>query len=107
MNVGFAGSHRAAIKVEAGGLFMRRISTLFEIVLSATLLILGLYMLFDASANKSASEAAILIGGAVCLTLSVMTLTAAVRSILWHRRMLRHSMPNHDLDSAASEHHRG
>lgn len=86
---------------------MRRISTLFEIILATTLLILGLYMVFDASANKSASGTATLISGAVCLTLSVMTLTAAIRSILWHRRMLRHSMASHDLDSAASEHHRG
>jgi hypothetical protein len=84
---------------------MRRISTLFEIILSATLLILGLYMLYEGSSNKSANEPAILIGGAVCFTLSVMTLISAVRSILWHRRMLRHS--NHSLNSAAPGHNRG
>jgi hypothetical protein len=84
---------------------MKRISTLFEIILSATLLVLGLYMLYEGSSSKSASEAAILIGGAVCFTVSVMTLISAARSILWHRRMLRHS--NHYLDSAAPGQNRG
>ncbi len=84
---------------------MKRISTPFEIILSATLLVLGLYMLYEGSSSKSASEAAILIGGAVCFTVSVMTLTSAVRSILWHRRMLRHS--NDYLDSVAPGHNRG
>jgi hypothetical protein len=84
---------------------MKRISTLFEIILSAALLALGLYMLYEGSSNKSASEAAILIGGAVCFTLSVMTLISAVRSILWHRRMQRHA--NHSLDGAAPGHNRG
>ena len=73
---------------------MRRISTLFESLLSSALGILGLYMLHEGSSDKSPSEAAILIGGAVCFTLGVMTLVSAVRSILWHRKMLRHSMPN-------------
>jgi hypothetical protein len=45
-----------------------------------------------------------LIGGAVCFTLGVMTLISAVRSILWHRRMLRHSSPEDCLDGAAPEH---
>jgi hypothetical protein len=80
---------------------MRRVSTLFEVVLSATLLILGLYMLREGSSNQSSSAAAILIGGAVCFTLGVMTLVSAVRSILWHRRMLRHSMSNPYLGGAA------
>jgi hypothetical protein len=86
---------------------MRRISTLFEIILSATLLVLGLYMLYEGSSNKSASAPAVLIGGAVCFTLSVITLFSAVRSILWHRRMLRHSMPKHELDTSAPGHNPG
>jgi hypothetical protein len=83
---------------------MRRISTLFEIIASTALLILGLYMLYQGSSDKSASEAAMLIGGAVCFTLSVMTLFSAVRSILWHRRMLRQAVSNHGLESAAPSH---
>jgi hypothetical protein len=47
-----------------------------------------------------------LIGGAVCFTLGVMTLVSAVRSILWHRRMLRHSIPKDYLDAAAPVHNR-
>ena len=86
---------------------MKRVSTLFETALSAALLFLSLYMLYEGSSDKSASASAILIGGAVCLTLGVMTLVSAVRSILWHRRMLRHSVPNHGLDSAAPRHYRG
>jgi len=70
---------------------MKRVSTFFEIILSATLLFLGLYLLYGGSSNKSVSEPAMLIGGAVCITLSAMTLVSAVRSILWHRRMLRRS----------------
>jgi hypothetical protein len=86
---------------------MRRVSTFFEVILSATLLILGLYMLREGSSNQSSSAAAILIGGAVCFTLGVMTLVSAVRSILWHRRMLRHSMPNPYLGGAAPGPNRG
>jgi hypothetical protein len=37
----------------------------------------------------------------------VMTLVSAVRSILWHRRMLRHPAPNHGLDSPAPRQYRG
>jgi len=85
---------------------MKRISTFFEIILSAALLVLGLYMLQEGISNKSTSAPAILIGGAVFFTVGVMTLTSAVRSVLWHRRMVRHSL-NHDLDSAAHGDNRG
>ena len=86
---------------------MKRISTLFEIIVSAALLFLGLYMLYEGSSNKSTNEAAILIGGAVCFTVSIMTLVSAVKSLVWHRRMLRHSMPNDDLDTSSPEHNHG
>jgi hypothetical protein len=81
---------------------MKRISTFFEIILSVTLLFGGLYLLFMGSANKSPSEAAMLLGGAVCTTLSAMTLVSAVRSILWHRHMMRHSLQNHGEHNRAS-----
>ncbi len=83
---------------------MRRISTAFEIILSTALLVLGLFMLYEGSSSKSASAAAILIGGAVFFTVGVMTLFSAFRSILWHRRMVRQSLSNH-LDRAAPGHH--
>jgi drug/metabolite transporter (DMT)-like permease len=85
---------------------MKRRSTFFEIIMSATLLVLGLYMLYEGISNNPTSESAILIGGAVFFTLSVMTLVSAIRSILWHRRMLRRSVQNHNLDSAGPEHNR-
>jgi hypothetical protein len=72
-----------------------RIWTLFEVVVAATLLLLGLYLLDVGSANKAASEGQVLIG-AVCFALGIMTLVSAVRSIIWHRQMLRHSMRNQD-----------
>lgn len=75
---------------------MHRIATYFEITLSGTLLFAGLYLLYEGGSNKSASEAGMVIGGAVSLTLGAMTLVSALRSILLHRRMLRHSMFDHD-----------
>jgi hypothetical protein len=74
---------------------MKRVSTLFEIVLSATLLSLGLYMLHEGGSNRSPSAPALLIGGAVCFTVSLMILVSAIRSFVWHRRMLRRSMQGH------------
>jgi len=84
-------------------LFMRRIPELFEFGVSAALLFVGLYMLYEGSANNSTSDAAILIGGAVCFTLGVMTLVSAVRCILRRRRMLRQSIPKNYLEGAAPE----
>jgi hypothetical protein len=72
-----------------------RIWTLFEVVVAATLLLLGLYLFDIGSSNKAASEGEVLIG-AVCFALSGLTLVSAVRSIIWHRHMLRHSMRNQD-----------
>jgi hypothetical protein len=86
---------------------MRRISTLFEIILSATLLILGLYTLQEGSANNSSSAGAMLILGAACITLGAMTLVSAFRSILWRRHMLRDSATNHHLNGAAPKHDHG
>jgi len=86
---------------------MRRISTVFEIILSASLLVVGFYMLQEGISSKSTSTPAILIGGAVFFTVGAMTLLAAVRSILWHRHMLRQSMPKHELDTPAPGHDPG
>jgi hypothetical protein len=99
---------RTAIKMrELGGFPMGRISTLFEVILSATLFILGLYLVYAGSSNKSTSALAFVTGGAFRFTLGLMTLTSAVRSILWHRRMVRHSLPSHSLGHAAPRNHRG
>jgi hypothetical protein len=109
MNFGLRGFHGAAISQYGfwGRLLVRRISTPCEAILSATLLILGIFMLYEASSINSASETASLIGGAVCFALGMMTLVSAIRSILWHRHMLRQSTANRDMDGAAREHNRG
>ena len=85
---------------------MRRIPTTFEVLVSAILLFLGLYMLNEGSSTKSTNAPATLIGGAVFFTLSAMNLIFAVRSILWHRRMLRGAKFNHGLDATGPGHNR-
>jgi hypothetical protein len=82
---------------------VRRIWTLLEVMMSAILLFTGLYMLHDGSLNKSKNETAILIGGAFCFSLSLITLVSAVRSFLWHRHMRRHAMPDHHLDAGRAD----
>jgi hypothetical protein len=74
---------------------MRAISTLLKVMMSAILLVAGLYMLHETGLSKSLNEIVDMIGGAVCLSLGLLTLVSAVRSILWHRHMVRHAMPNH------------
>jgi hypothetical protein len=75
---------------------MKKIATFFEIVVSTALLAFGLYLLHEGSSNQFRSS--ILIAGAVCFTLGVMTLVSASRSILWHRRMLRQSIREAELE---------
>ncbi len=81
---------------------MRRISTLLEIILSSILLFTGGFMLYEASLNKSSNETAILVGGAACFSLSLTILVSAVKSLVWHRQMLRHAMPKHRLDAGGA-----
>ena len=70
---------------------MRRKPAIIEIVSSVTLLILGLYILLDGTSNQSAIADVIVVGGAVCLTLGVLMLFFAGRSILSERRMVRYT----------------
>jgi hypothetical protein len=62
-----------------------------EIISSVILLILGLYFLHDGTSNQSASADVIVLGGAICLALSVLMLIIAGRTILSERRMVRHT----------------
>lgn len=82
---------------------MRRISTLLEFLLSAALFILGLYLLHAAILSQSEYSAVILFGGAVSFTLGQLTLVFAVKSILWHRRMLRHSVRKQKVERSSRE----
>jgi hypothetical protein len=61
------------------------------IISSVILLIFGLYILHDGTLNQSANADAIVVGGAVCLALGVLMLVFAGRSILFERRMVRHT----------------
>jgi hypothetical protein len=74
---------------------MRRISATVEIIISAALLGLGLYLLDNESLKKAANESAYLISAAACLALSLITLVAAVRSMLWQRHLLKHATPHY------------
>ena len=56
---------------------MKRIWTSLEVVISAGLLVLGLYMLSEGSLNKSTNEAGIVLGGAACFALGAMSLISA------------------------------
>ena len=68
---------------------IKRVWTFLEIVISTTLLVAGLFMLQEGIANNSTGAVAMLILGAVFITLSVISLIYAIRSLLWHRYMLR------------------
>jgi hypothetical protein len=68
---------------------IKRVWTFLEIVISTTLLVAGLFMLQEGIANNSTGAVAMLILGAVFITLSVISLIYAIRSLLWHRHMLR------------------
>lgn len=66
---------------------IKRVWTFLEIVISTTLLVAGLFMLQEGIANNSTGAVAMLILGAVFITLSVISLIYAIRSLLWHRYM--------------------
>jgi hypothetical protein len=68
---------------------IKRVWSFLEIVISTTLLIAGLFMLQEGVANNSTGAVAMLILGAACITLSAISLTYAIRSVLWHRYMLQ------------------
>jgi hypothetical protein len=68
---------------------IKRVWTFLEIVISTTLLVAGLFMLQEGIANKSTGAVAMLILGATFLTVSVISLIYAIRSLLWHRQMLQ------------------
>jgi len=78
---------------------MRRISTLLEVLLSAVLFVFGLYLVRLAISTESAYGTVVLIAGAVSFSLGQMTLVFAVKSILWHRRMLRRSVRKQNADT--------
>lgn len=86
---------------------MRRKSTLFEIILSAISLFLGLRMLYAGSSDKYEIAAVVnMFVGAFFLMLGVVVLMQGIRAAIWHRQMLRHLGASQDLDVTASHHNR-
>lgn len=78
----------------------QRIWTIFEIVLSLSLLIAGYFLIFQGLLNGSASDTIMPLPGAVCLALGGMTLAAAIRSLIWHHRMMRWAVRQRLRDSS-------
>jgi hypothetical protein len=85
---------------------MRRVYSVLETILSALLLTCGFYTLNEGVSDKSSSATAMLISGAVFSALGVVALQAAVRSIIWHRAMLRHAIA-HDQANETNAGHNG
>jgi membrane-bound ClpP family serine protease len=82
---------------------MRRVFTFLEILVSGSLLILGLYALKEGISNNSPYAIAFVLVGALLIAASLMTVIFAVRSILWHRTRSRHATGNHRLSRTAKE----
>lgn len=70
---------------------MRIVPTSLEITVVAILLMLGLTLLYEGTANQLT---AVLILGALCFAVGVPILALAIRNVVWHRRMLRQSTLN-------------
>jgi hypothetical protein len=84
---------------------MRRVFAIPEAVLCASLVSAGAYVLKDALSSNSPNAAMLLIPGAVLLVFGLATLQAVVRSLVWHRLMLRRSGAYwRDLENHTTEH---
>ena len=68
-------------------------ATPLEVAVCASLLLIGLYMVYKGTADQSAG---LMIGGAVSSALGVIALVTAVRALRWHRQMLRESAQNQE-----------
>jgi hypothetical protein len=62
-----------------------------EILGYAAVSVLGFFMLYRGTTDQVST---VLMGGAVCFILGVTGLVFAIRNVLWHRQMLRESLPS-------------
>jgi len=60
----------------------------------SVLVVVGLYLLYEGFLNRSANESGSVIAGAAFVTLGGAALISAIKSMLWHRRMLRQTLPH-------------
>jgi len=83
---------------------MRRVSTIFEALISVLFLALGPYWLTEGISNKTSFAPASLIMGAAFFSLGFITLYFAVKSALSRRAMLRHATGGHRVHKTVSSH---
>jgi hypothetical protein len=76
----------------------------FELAMAAIFLVAGATLLYSGSVDRSITAGASLIGGAAFFSLGAVMVVSAVRSFLWHRRMIRHAMPPHGTGRTIHKH---
>jgi hypothetical protein len=74
---------------------MRIVPKPLEIVGYICLSIIGLIMIYEGTTDLSL---VLLVCGAFCIALGLLTLAYAIRNMLWHRRMLRQLASDEKLD---------
>lgn len=79
---------------------MRRVFAIPETVVCGALVLIGAYLLGDAVSSNSPTATPVLISGAVLMVFGIGTLQAVVRSILWHRTMLRRAVNSDQLQES-------
>lgn len=80
---------------------MRRIPTIFELTVSAAIILFGSYALFQGiSNNRENDDSFVVIAGGVLLAIGGMALVLAIKSLLWHWQMVRQTEANEDLDGS-------
>ena len=67
----------------------RRIWTFLEILVSASLIPLGIYLLVVANSNRSKNDDVMILPAAMCLAAGATSLVYAMQSLLWHRKMTK------------------
>lgn len=80
---------------------MRRVFTFLEILVSGSLLILGLYALKEGISNNSPYAIAFVLAGALLIAASLIAVILVIRSILWNRTLSRHATGNDRLSRTA------
>ena len=76
-------------------LAMKTVFAFPETVFCATLAVVGAYMLKVGIVDRSPLASVLVLAGAAFLAVGLVTLQAVVRSLLWHRAMLRGAANRH------------
>jgi hypothetical protein len=76
----------------------------FGLFIASILILAGALTLYFGCSNESPSQSAIVIGGAVLFSLGAMMVASAIRSIRWHRRMVKHAMPDRGNNRSVRRH---